>query len=112
MLCRTAPPGLKNSGATAARANTPATRRTYARRICLRTIRESPGGYGRDMRAPIQLDLHLPNFNFPGVGPDALFDKLVDIASAAERAAFGSVSVRDPSPQIPPVGPPQNWMFE
>ena len=45
------------------------------------------------MRAPIQLDLHLPNFNYPGVGPDAAFEKLVEIATT-------------------PVGPPQNWMFE
>ncbi len=64
------------------------------------------------MRAPIQLDLHLPNFNYPGVGPEALFDKLVDIATTAERAGFTSVSVMDHYHQIPPVGPPQNWMFE
>ena len=40
------------------------------------------------MRAPVELDLHLPNFNYPGVGPEAIFDKLVDIATAAERAGF------------------------
>jgi len=64
------------------------------------------------MRAPIELDLHLPNFNFPGVGPEAVFDKLVDIVTTAERAGFTSVSVMDHYHQIPPVGPPQNWMFE
>jgi F420-dependent oxidoreductase-like protein len=64
------------------------------------------------MRAPIQLDLHLPNFNYPGVGPEAVFEKLVDIATTAERAGFTSVSVMDHYHQIPPVGPPQNWMFE
>jgi F420-dependent oxidoreductase-like protein len=64
------------------------------------------------MRAPIELDLHLPNFNFPGVGPDELFETLADIASTAERAGFTSVSVMDHYHQIPPVGPPQNWMFE
>jgi F420-dependent oxidoreductase-like protein len=64
------------------------------------------------MRAPIQLDLHLPNFNFPGVGPEAVFDKLVDIVTTAERAGFSSVSLMDHYHQIPPVGPPQNWMFE
>jgi F420-dependent oxidoreductase-like protein len=64
------------------------------------------------MRAPIQLDLHLPNFNYPEVGPEAVFDKLVDIATAAERAGFTSVTVMDHYHQIPPVGPPQNWMFE
>jgi hypothetical protein len=64
------------------------------------------------MRAPIELDLHLPNFNFPGVGPEAVFDKLVDIVNTAERAGFSSVSVMDHYHQIPPVGPPENWMFE
>jgi F420-dependent oxidoreductase-like protein len=64
------------------------------------------------MRAPIQLDLHLPNFNYPGVGPEAVFDKLVEIATAAEQSGFTSVSLMDHYHQIPPVGPPQNWMFD
>jgi F420-dependent oxidoreductase-like protein len=64
------------------------------------------------MRAPIELDLHLPNFNYPGVDPDGAFDKLVEIAVTAERAGFTSISVMDHYHQIPPVGPPQNWMFE
>jgi F420-dependent oxidoreductase-like protein len=64
------------------------------------------------MRAPIELDLHLPNFNFPEVGPEAVFAKLVDIATTAEKAGFTSVSVMDHYHQIPPVGPPENWMFE
>jgi F420-dependent oxidoreductase-like protein len=64
------------------------------------------------MRAPIQLDLHLPNFNFPGVGPEEVFDKLVDIATTAERAGFSAVTVMDHYHQIAAVGPPQNWMFE
>src|SRR3954469_15352347 len=64
------------------------------------------------MRAPIELDLHLPNFNFSGVGPDELFETLSGIATTAERAGFPSVSVMDHYHQIPPVGPPENWMFE
>jgi F420-dependent oxidoreductase-like protein len=64
------------------------------------------------MRAPIQLDLHLPNFNYPGVGPEAVFQKLVEITTTAERAGFSSVTLMDHYHQIPPVGPPQNWMFE
>ena len=64
------------------------------------------------MRAPIELDLHLPNFNYPGVGPEALFEKLVDIATAAEAAGFTSVSLMDHYHQIPPVGPPRNYMFD
>jgi len=64
------------------------------------------------MRAPIELDLHLPNFNYPGVEPDALFEKLVDIASTAERAGFTSVSVMDHYHQIAPVGSQDRYMFE
>jgi F420-dependent oxidoreductase-like protein len=64
------------------------------------------------MRAPIQLDLHMPNFNYPGVGPEALFDKLVEIATAAEQAGFSAMTLMDHYHQIPPVGPPQNWMFD
>ena len=64
------------------------------------------------MRAPIQLDLHLPNFNYPGVGPEAVFEKLVEIATTAERAGFTSVTLMDHYHQIPPVGPPENWMFD
>jgi F420-dependent oxidoreductase-like protein len=64
------------------------------------------------MRAPIQLYLHLPNFNFPGVGPEGVFDRLVDIARTAEASGFTSVTLMDHYHQIPPVGPPENWMFE
>ena len=64
------------------------------------------------MRAPIELDLHLPNFNYPGVAPEQVFDRLVEMATAAERAGFTSVTLMDHYHQIPGVGPPENWMFE
>lgn len=64
------------------------------------------------MRAPIQLDLHLPNFNYPGVGPEAVFDKLVDIVTTAEESGFTSVTLMDHFHQIPPVGAPERWMFD
>jgi F420-dependent oxidoreductase-like protein len=64
------------------------------------------------MRAPIQLNLHLPNFNYPGVGPEAVFERLVEIARTAEASGFTSLTVMDHYHQIPPVGPPENWMFE
>jgi F420-dependent oxidoreductase-like protein len=64
------------------------------------------------MRAPITLDLHLPNFNYPDTGPDQVFERLVEIASTAERSGFSSISLMDHLHQIPPVGPPTNWMFE
>jgi F420-dependent oxidoreductase-like protein len=64
------------------------------------------------MRAPIQVNLHIPNFTFPGVGPEAIFDRLVEIVRTAERSGFTSVTLMDHYHQIPPVGPPENWMFE
>jgi F420-dependent oxidoreductase-like protein len=64
------------------------------------------------MRVPITLDLHLPNFNYPDVPPDRVFDKLVEIATTAERSGFSSISVMDHLHQIPGVGPETNWMFE
>jgi F420-dependent oxidoreductase-like protein len=64
------------------------------------------------MRAPIELNLHLPNFTFPGVGAEGLFDKLVEIVRTAERSGFTSVTVMDHYHQIPPVGPPENFMLE
>jgi F420-dependent oxidoreductase-like protein len=64
------------------------------------------------MRAPIRLGLQLPNFNFPGVGEEELFERLAEIASTAERSGFDSLFVMDHLHQIPTVGPPENWMLE
>ena len=64
------------------------------------------------MRAPIGLGLQIPNFNFPGVSEEDLFERLSDIASTAESSGFDSVFVMDHLHQIPPLGPPENWMLE
>jgi F420-dependent oxidoreductase-like protein len=64
------------------------------------------------MRAPVTLDLHLPNFNHPGTGPDQLFEHLVEIARTAEESGFSSVTVMDHLHQIPGIGPRTNWMLE
>src|SRR5262245_39549990 len=64
------------------------------------------------MKAPIRLGLQLPNFNFPGVGADRLFDRLTEIAATAESSGFDSLFVMDHLPQIMVVGPPENWMLE
>jgi F420-dependent oxidoreductase-like protein len=64
------------------------------------------------MRIPITLDLHVPNFNYPDVEPDQVFDKLVEIAQTIERSGFSSISLMDHLHQIPGVGPQENWMFE
>ncbi len=64
------------------------------------------------MRAPVTLDLHLPNFNYPGIAPERLFEHLVEIARTAEESGFTSVTVMDHLHQIRGVGPPTNWMLE
>jgi F420-dependent oxidoreductase-like protein len=65
-----------------------------------------------DMRAPISLSLHLPNFNYPDTKPDGLFEKLVEIATTAEESGFSGVTVMDHLHQIPGVGPRENFMLE
>jgi F420-dependent oxidoreductase-like protein len=64
------------------------------------------------MRAPITLDLHITNFNYPDTPADRLFDRLTEIATTAEDAGFSSVSVMDHLHQIAVVGPPEHWMLE
>src|SRR3954452_2818180 len=64
------------------------------------------------MRAPFQLDLHVPNFNWPGVAPEDLFEQAANIATTAEDAGFSSISMMDHYHQIPGVGPQTNYMFE
>jgi F420-dependent oxidoreductase-like protein len=64
------------------------------------------------MRAPITLDLHLPNFNYPDTPPERLFEKLTEIARTAEDNGFSSITVMDHFHQIGPVGPRENYMLE
>src|SRR5579875_3287936 len=64
------------------------------------------------MRLPLTLDLHLPNFNYPDVGPERAFEKLCEIATTAETSGFSSISLMDHLHQIRGVGPEENWMFE
>ena len=64
------------------------------------------------LRAPIRLGLQIPNFNFPRVNEDDLFERLSDIASTAESSGFDTVLVMDHLHQIRGVGPPENLMLE
>ena len=62
--------------------------------------------------SPMRIGLQIPNFNFPGVGPEDLLDTLTGIATTAESSGFESVWVMDHLNQIPGVGPLENWMLE
>jgi F420-dependent oxidoreductase-like protein len=55
---------------------------------------------------------HMPNFSFPGVPDDRLFDRVVENAKAAEAAGFDLVTVMDHFYQIGGLGPETEPMLE
>lgn len=55
---------------------------------------------------------HMPNYTYPGVPDDKLFDQVVAQAKAAEKAGFDMVTVMDHFYQIRGVGPETNAMLE
>ena len=55
---------------------------------------------------------HMPNYTYPGVPDDKLFDHVVAQAEAAEKAGFDMVTVMDHFYQIRGVGPETNAMLE
>jgi F420-dependent oxidoreductase-like protein len=59
-----------------------------------------------------RIALQIPNFTYPGVAPDELFETVAGIAVAAEDAGFEAVMVMDHFYQLPLLGPPSNEMFE
>ena len=56
--------------------------------------------------------LQLPSFTFPDVPDDRLFERIVEIASAAEASGFDSFWVMDHYHQIGHIGPPSDPMLE
>jgi F420-dependent oxidoreductase-like protein len=55
---------------------------------------------------------HMPNYTFPAVPPDGLFEHVAMLARAAEDAGFGLVTVMDHFYQIRGVGPETDPMLE
>ena len=55
---------------------------------------------------------HHPNYTFPGVPDDRLFDRVVENARAAEKAGFDLFTVMDHLYQIRGVGPETDPMLE
>jgi F420-dependent oxidoreductase-like protein len=64
------------------------------------------------VRAPVGLGLQVPDFDFPGVPSERLFDRLVEIVETAESSGFDSLFVMDHLHQIPSVGPETSWILE
>ena len=56
--------------------------------------------------------LQLPSFTFPDVADDKLFDRIIEIAQAAEGSGFDSFWVMDHYHQIGHIGPPSDPMLE
>lgn len=59
-----------------------------------------------------KLGYQIPNFTYPGVGPDGLFEAIALQAEAADRSGFDTVLVMDHFYQLPLLGPPENYMVE
>jgi len=60
----------------------------------------------------IRAGLQIPNFTYPGAAPEDLFERVADVAVAAEQAGFDTVMVMDHFYQLPLLGPPDHEMFE
>ncbi|MGH9247110.1 MAG: LLM class F420-dependent oxidoreductase [Acidimicrobiales bacterium] len=60
----------------------------------------------------IRIGFQIPNFTFPAVAPDQLFDKIAAIATTAESSGFDTVMVMDHFYQLPMLGPADREMFE
>jgi F420-dependent oxidoreductase-like protein len=59
-----------------------------------------------------RIGLQIPNFTYPGVAPDQLFERVAAQAVAAESAGFDTVFVMDHFFQLPMLGRPEQEMFE
>jgi F420-dependent oxidoreductase-like protein len=64
------------------------------------------------MAAVKMLGLQIPNFTFPGVKNDGLFEHIAMLATTAEGAGFDSVFVMDHFYQLPNIGPRTDPMLE
>jgi F420-dependent oxidoreductase-like protein len=60
----------------------------------------------------IRVGLQIPNFTYPGVAPDELFERVAAVATTAEASDFDAVMVMDHFYQLPHMGAPEQEMFE
>ena len=60
----------------------------------------------------IKVGFQIPNFTYPGVAPERLFERVADLAVAAESAGADTVMVMDHFYQLPMLGPPDHEMLE
>jgi F420-dependent oxidoreductase-like protein len=63
-------------------------------------------------RSVTRLGFQIPNFTLPGVADDGLFERVAQMAGAAEQSGFDTVFVMDHFYQLPMLGPPDWNMLE
>ncbi len=59
-----------------------------------------------------RLGYQIPNFTYPGVGPEGIFANLIEQAKAAEASGFDRVLLMDHFYQLPGIGDPDDYMLE
>ncbi|MGA1344563.1 MAG: LLM class F420-dependent oxidoreductase [Ilumatobacteraceae bacterium] len=59
-----------------------------------------------------RLGYQIPNFTYPGVGPDRLYEVIARQAREAEAGGFDTVMVMDHFYQLPMIGTPDQYMLE
>jgi F420-dependent oxidoreductase-like protein len=59
-----------------------------------------------------RLGLQIPNFTYPDVPDDELFERIAAIATAGETSGFDTVLVMDHFYQLPALGAPDLYMLE
>jgi F420-dependent oxidoreductase-like protein len=59
-----------------------------------------------------RLGYQIPNFTYPGVGADGLFDAIARQAKEADESGFDTVLVMDHFYQLPLIGTPDQYMLE
>ena len=59
-----------------------------------------------------RLGYQIPNFTYPGTGPDSLFDVVSRQAREADTSGFDTVLVMDHFYQLPMLGAPEAFMLE
>lgn len=59
-----------------------------------------------------RLGYQIPNFSYPGTGPDGLFEVIARQAKEADSTGFDTVMVMDHFYQLPGLGDPDEYMVE
>ena len=60
----------------------------------------------------MRLALQVPNFTYPDVAPEDLFETIATVATTAEASGFDTLLVMDHFYQLPMLGSPDQPMFE